>query len=75
MAPAALDDDHHSMSSKTVCVMDASGHLGSTLAQRLVHRGYTVHAALQSHGGFIASYHQFLGSNMLDHFVFLISFV
>ncbi|KAK9927984.1 hypothetical protein M0R45_025142 [Rubus argutus] len=50
MAPAALDDDHHAMSSNTVCVMDASGHLGSTLAQRLVHRGYTVHAALQSHG-------------------------
>lgn len=75
MAPAALDDDHHSMSSNTVCVMDASGHLGSILAQRLVHRGYTVHAAVQSHGGLITSCHQFLGSYMLDHFVFLISFV
>ncbi|EXB29141.1 hypothetical protein L484_019664 [Morus notabilis] len=35
---------------KTVCVMDASGHLGSSLVYRLLHRGYTVHAALQSHG-------------------------
>ncbi|XP_050377451.1 cinnamoyl-CoA reductase-like SNL6 [Argentina anserina] len=54
MAPAASnpfdDHHHHTMSSTTVCVMDASGHLGSTLVWRLVQRGYTVHAALQSHG-------------------------
>ncbi|KAK9271597.1 hypothetical protein L1049_001959 [Liquidambar formosana] len=36
-------------SSKTVCVMDASGHLGSTLVQRLLQKGYTVHAASQNH--------------------------
>ncbi|KAF5442563.1 hypothetical protein F2P56_035207 [Juglans regia] len=36
--------------SKTVCVMDASGRLGSALVQRLLHRGYTVHAAVQNHG-------------------------
>lgn len=35
---------------KTVCVMDASGRLGSSLVHRLLHRGYTVHAALHSHG-------------------------
>uniref|UniRef100_A0A2N9G0X6 NAD(P)-binding domain-containing protein n=1 Tax=Fagus sylvatica TaxID=28930 RepID=A0A2N9G0X6_FAGSY len=28
--------------------MDASGHLGSTLVERLLHRGYTVHAAVQN---------------------------
>ncbi|XP_030500434.1 cinnamoyl-CoA reductase-like SNL6 [Cannabis sativa] len=38
------------MSSKTVCVMDASGRLGSNLVNRLIQRGYTVHAAIQSHG-------------------------
>ncbi|KAL5550986.1 hypothetical protein UlMin_001162 [Ulmus minor] len=39
------------MSSKsTVCVMDASGELGSTLVERLLQRGYTVHAATQQHG-------------------------
>lgn len=36
-------------SSRTVCVMDASGHLGSALVHLLLHRGYTVHAALQPH--------------------------
>ncbi|KAK2658359.1 hypothetical protein Ddye_004892 [Dipteronia dyeriana] len=36
----------HQASKTTVCVMDASGHLGSTLVHRLLHRGYTVHAAL-----------------------------
>ncbi|GMN44156.1 hypothetical protein TIFTF001_013355 [Ficus carica] len=35
---------------KTVCVMDASGRLGSSLVHRLLHRGYTVHAALHCHG-------------------------
>ncbi|XP_068329276.1 cinnamoyl-CoA reductase-like SNL6 [Pyrus communis] len=33
----------------TVCVMDASGRLGSSLVHRLLHRGYAVHAALQTH--------------------------
>ncbi|XVE90407.1 hypothetical protein DITRI_Ditri20bG0075300 [Diplodiscus trichospermus] len=38
--------------SRTVCVMDASGHLGSALVHLLLHRGYTVHAAVQHHGEF-----------------------
>ncbi|PSR93548.1 Cinnamoyl-CoA reductase-like [Actinidia chinensis var. chinensis] len=44
MAPACLQ--HHS---NTVCVMDASGRLGSALVQRLLQRGYSVHAAIQNH--------------------------
>ncbi|KAK8484116.1 hypothetical protein V6N13_122620 [Hibiscus sabdariffa] len=43
MAPASF---HHDQ----VCVMDASGRLGSALVQRLLQRGYTVHAAVQGHG-------------------------
>ncbi|KAJ8774207.1 hypothetical protein K2173_009638 [Erythroxylum novogranatense] len=45
MAPASF---YHA--SSTVCVMDASGHLGSTLVNRLLQRGYTVHAVVQNHG-------------------------
>ncbi|XP_062150492.1 cinnamoyl-CoA reductase-like SNL6 [Alnus glutinosa] len=45
MAPASFNQN-----SKTVCVMDASGRLGSALVQHLLHRGYTVHAAVQNHG-------------------------
>ncbi|KAH6766625.1 hypothetical protein C2S52_017608 [Perilla frutescens var. hirtella] len=44
MAPATFWN-----SSKTVCVMDASGRLGSALVHRLLQRGYTVHAAIHSH--------------------------
>lgn len=33
----------------TVCVMDASGHVGTSLVQRLLQRGYNVHAAVQTH--------------------------
>ncbi|KAF7126258.1 hypothetical protein RHSIM_Rhsim11G0017400 [Rhododendron simsii] len=44
MAPAALQHE-----SRTVCVMDASSCLGTTLVERLLHRGYTVHAAVQNH--------------------------
>ncbi|PPE02634.1 hypothetical protein GOBAR_DD00333 [Gossypium barbadense] len=43
MAPASF---HH----EKVCVMDASGRLGSTLVERLLERGYIVHAAVQGHG-------------------------
>ncbi|KAI3457855.1 hypothetical protein Pfo_014518 [Paulownia fortunei] len=43
MAPAALWN-----SSKTLCVMDASGRLGSALVHRLLQRGYTVHAAVHN---------------------------
>ncbi|XP_077234970.1 cinnamoyl-CoA reductase-like SNL6 [Tasmannia lanceolata] len=35
---------------QTVCVMDASGHLGMNLVERLLERGYTVHAAVQNQG-------------------------
>ncbi|KAK9275728.1 hypothetical protein L1049_022996 [Liquidambar formosana] len=45
MAPASF---HHT--TNTVCVMDASGRLGSSLVERLLQRGYTVHAAVQNHG-------------------------
>ncbi|KAL0317853.1 UNVERIFIED_CONTAM: hypothetical protein Sangu_2199600 [Sesamum angustifolium] len=49
MAPAAaLWDSSSSSSSKTVCVMDAGGRLGSALLHRLLHTGYTVHAALHN---------------------------
>lgn len=34
----------------TVCVMDASGRLGSGLVDRLLRRGYSVHAAVQNEG-------------------------
>ncbi|KAK7386655.1 hypothetical protein VNO78_26989 [Psophocarpus tetragonolobus] len=44
MAPSF---DH---SANTVCVMDASGPLGTSLVQRLLQRGYNVHASVQSHG-------------------------
>ncbi|CAN1246574.1 Cinnamoyl-CoA reductase-like SNL6 [Linum grandiflorum] len=35
---------------QTVCVMDASGRLGSALVHSLLLRGYSVHAAVQLHG-------------------------
>ncbi|KAL6533470.1 hypothetical protein OROMI_027582 [Orobanche minor] len=44
MAPATFKN-----SSKTVCVMDASGRLGSALVHRILQRGYTVHAAVHNH--------------------------
>nr|DAD36616.1 TPA_asm: hypothetical protein HUJ06_007257 [Nelumbo nucifera] len=34
--------------------MDASGRLGSSLVDRLLQRGYTVHAAIQNHGEFLS---------------------
>ncbi|XP_057970050.1 cinnamoyl-CoA reductase-like SNL6 [Malania oleifera] len=44
------DGDGDGEASKTVCVMDASGLLGSGLVERLLDRGYSVHAALQYPG-------------------------
>ncbi|AES95830.1 putative cinnamoyl-CoA reductase [Medicago truncatula] len=38
------------ITSHTVCVMDASGQLGFSLVQRLLQRGYTVHASIQQYG-------------------------
>ncbi|XP_059625087.1 cinnamoyl-CoA reductase-like SNL6 [Cornus florida] len=51
MSPVAATLFNGSSKNTTVCVMDASGHLGSTLVQRLLQRGYTVHASVQNHGG------------------------
>ncbi|KAL3837948.1 hypothetical protein ACJIZ3_022539 [Penstemon smallii] len=49
MAPASANLwDSDSSTNKTVCVMDASGQLGSALVHRLLHRGYTVHAAVHN---------------------------
>ncbi|KAK4262991.1 hypothetical protein QN277_028474 [Acacia crassicarpa] len=45
MAPSFYDP-----SVSTVCVMDASSHLGFNLVKRLLQRGCTVHAAVQDHG-------------------------
>ncbi|KAI6707535.1 hypothetical protein NL676_010497 [Syzygium grande] len=45
MAPASLYEPPN-----TVCVMDASGRLGSRLVDRLLRRGYSVHAAVQNQG-------------------------
>ncbi|KAL8141759.1 hypothetical protein V2J09_014791 [Rumex salicifolius] len=36
--------------SNTVCVMDASGQLGQSVVERLLQRGYCVHAAVQTQG-------------------------
>ncbi|GAY62187.1 hypothetical protein CUMW_215810 [Citrus unshiu] len=49
----AVDRDGYDSSNatKTVCVMDASGHFASALVRRLLLRGYTVHAALHNHAG------------------------
>ncbi|XP_040985888.1 cinnamoyl-CoA reductase-like SNL6 [Juglans microcarpa x Juglans regia] len=47
MAPADSNFQHSHTSSNTVCVINASGHLGSALVERLLLRGYTVHAAVQ----------------------------
>ncbi|QHO44472.1 uncharacterized protein DS421_5g171340 [Arachis hypogaea] len=44
MAPSF---DH---TAQTVCVMDASAHLGFALVHTLLHRGYTVHASFQTQG-------------------------
>ncbi|CAK9152473.1 unnamed protein product [Ilex paraguariensis] len=50
MAPTSFHQN-----SSTVCVMDASGLLGSGLVERLLQRGYTVHAAVQNPGDHLIS--------------------
>ncbi|KAJ6854136.1 cinnamoyl-CoA reductase-like SNL6 [Iris pallida] len=47
MAPASSPP-----SSKAVCVMDASGRLGSSLVEKLLQLGYTVHASLFNNDDF-----------------------
>ena len=44
MAPASFQ-----RITNTVCVMDASGNLGFSMVEKLLQRGYTVHAAVQNH--------------------------
>ncbi|KAG9454502.1 hypothetical protein H6P81_007406 [Aristolochia fimbriata] len=48
MAPEAASSPHQI--SKSVCVMDASSLLGASLVEKLLNRGYTVHAAVQDQG-------------------------
>ncbi|KAM7493922.1 hypothetical protein LguiB_028531 [Lonicera macranthoides] len=50
MAPASFHREF-----KAVCVMDASGQLGSSLVRSLLQRGYTVHAAVQNYNGDLGS--------------------
>ncbi|KAG4968416.1 hypothetical protein JHK87_034067 [Glycine soja] len=38
------------ISTHTICMMDASGHLGFSLVQRLLQRGHTIHASVQKYG-------------------------
>lgn len=47
---ADRDNYYSSNTTKTVCVMDASGRFASALVHRLLLRGYAVHAALHDHG-------------------------
>lgn len=58
--------------SNTVCVMDASTRLGSSLVKRLLTNGYTVHAATQNiHNG---SFFYFLPLPR-NYFPFLITWI
>lgn len=41
---------------RRVCVMDASGHLGTNLFNRLLDMGFAVHAAVHSHGWLLAKF-------------------
>src|SRR5438105_1948729 len=45
MCPGGSLESPATASGKCVCVMDASGPLGHALVDRLLRRGYTVHAA------------------------------
>lgn len=65
----AVDRDGYDSSNatKTVCVMDASGHFASALVRRLLLRGYTVHAALHNHGINLLL-HFFLSSSSFLHY-------
>jgi len=54
------------ITSHTVCVMDASGQLGFSLVQRLLQRGYTVHASIQQYGTYYVINCFFLLSNSIS---------
>lgn len=49
MCPGSVESA--SAAGKSVCVMDAAGPLGHALVDRLLRRGYTVHAATYARGG------------------------
>ncbi|CAL4932459.1 unnamed protein product [Urochloa decumbens] len=52
MCPGAVDAAAAAAGEgKSVCVMDAAGPLGHALVDRLLRRGYTVHAATYGRGG------------------------
>ncbi|KAI3905847.1 hypothetical protein MKW98_006481 [Papaver atlanticum] len=55
MSPAAAviheeEEEEEEEFSKRVCVMDASGRLGSSLVETLLQRNYIVHAAVSTYG-------------------------
>ncbi|CAL9110731.1 unnamed protein product [Musa textilis] len=58
MAPAFVHRDRN-----TVCVMDASCRLGVSLVERLLRRGYAVHAATYGHGESSGSLRRLSGEN------------
>lgn len=45
MCPGSVESAGAGAAGKSVCVMDAAGPLGHALVDRLLRRGYTVHAA------------------------------
>ncbi|WOL07669.1 cinnamoyl-CoA reductase-like SNL6 [Canna indica] len=58
MAPAFVHRDRN-----TVCVVDASSRLGYSLVERLLRRGYTVHAAAYNRGESCGSLRRLLSEN------------
>ncbi|XP_065003599.1 cinnamoyl-CoA reductase 1-like [Musa acuminata AAA Group] len=58
MAPAFVHRDRN-----TICVMDASCSLGVSLVDRLLQRGYTVHAAAYNHGDSSGNLKRLSGEN------------
>lgn len=58
MAPISYSENDVGVKPQTrrVCVMDASGHLGTNLVKRLLDVGFAVHAAVHSHGWLLAEF-------------------
>ncbi|WVZ57776.1 hypothetical protein U9M48_008119 [Paspalum notatum var. saurae] len=50
MCPGSVEPQAAAAGGKSVCVMDAAGPLGHALVDRLLRRGYTVHAATYGRG-------------------------
>lgn len=51
MCPGSVESSSAAAAGKSVCVMDAAGPLGHALVDRLLRRGYTVHAATYARDG------------------------